>query len=291
MPELLALSAAVVFGLVHFFSGLLSRRADSYAVAAIGQAGGTVLVLAVASAGIVTGIDAPIIGVQSVSLSALAWGALSGVGTGVGVAYLYRGLATGQMSVVIPLSDIAAVALPVLVGVTLLGDRPGVVAWLGIVVALPALWMVSRTVPRSSARATGSATGTRHGLVAGVGFAVQFLAISQIDPAAGLWPIVIARLAATLTIIPLALTAGATLRTPQRLIIPAALVGALGSVAIVLYLAATRDQLVALATVLAALYPAIPVLLAIIFLRERPNRFQTLGLIATATAIGLIAAG
>jgi hypothetical protein len=48
MPELLALSAAVVFGLVHFFSGLLARRADSYGVAVVGQVGGTILVLAVA---------------------------------------------------------------------------------------------------------------------------------------------------------------------------------------------------------------------------------------------------
>jgi hypothetical protein len=44
MPELLALSAAVVFGLVHFFSGLLARRADSYGVAVVGQVGGTILV-------------------------------------------------------------------------------------------------------------------------------------------------------------------------------------------------------------------------------------------------------
>ena len=42
---------------------------------------------------------------------------------------------------------------------------------------------------------------------------------------------------------------------------PVAAVGALGSVALVLYLAATRDQLVTLVTVLAALYPAIPVVL------------------------------
>lgn len=44
MPEALALSAALVFGLVHFVSGLLARRADSFAVALFGQLGGVVLV-------------------------------------------------------------------------------------------------------------------------------------------------------------------------------------------------------------------------------------------------------
>lgn len=290
MPELLALGAAVVFGLVHFLSGLLSRRADSYGIAAIGQAGGTVLVLAVAMVAAASGTDAPILAASNVTASAMAWGLASGIGTGIGVAYLYRGLAAGRMSVVIPLSDAAAVAVPVLVGVALLGDRPRLLAWLGIAAALPALWLVSRTGPGNGGPRAGAATGTRYGLLAGLGFAVQFLAVSRIDSAAGLWPILAARLAATVTIWPMARAAGARLRIPRRLIAPAALVGAMGSVAIVLYLAATRDQLVALATVLAALYPAIPVLLAITFLRERPTRAQLLGLLGTATAIGLIAA-
>ena len=37
-----------------------------------------------------------------------------GVGTGIGVAFLYRGLTNGRMSIVVPLSDVGAVALPVL---------------------------------------------------------------------------------------------------------------------------------------------------------------------------------
>ncbi|MFP5071401.1 EamA family transporter [Pseudonocardia nantongensis] len=294
MPELLALAAALAFGLVHFLSGLLARRADSYGVAATGQIGGTVLVAVVALAGTPFDGQLPLAAAPHVSAVALGWGALSGVGTGIGVAYLYRGLATGQISVVVPLSDVAAVALPVLFGVALLGDRPGLAAWLGIALAAPALWLVSRhpATGGSTPGAPGAgrtASGTRYGLLAGVGFAVQFLAISRIDPAAGLWPILLARLAAAVTIWPMARAAGADLRIPRRLVAPAALVGALGSVAIVLYLAATRAQLLAVATVLAALYPAVPVLLAIAVLGERPTRAQVAGLLTTATAIGLIA--
>lgn len=281
MPETLALCAAVVFGLVHFFSGLLARRASSFAVALLGQAGGFVLVASVA----------PFFAHGRVNLTSLAWGALSGVGTGVGVAFLYRGLARGNMSVVVPLSDVGSVALPVLVGVVLLGNRPSALAWLGVAAALPALWLVSRS---RSARGS-SATGSLDGLVAGAGFALQFVAISRVDLDAGLWPVLAARLLAAATIVPLALRVGgdghASLLLPRRMVLPALVVGAAGTVAIVLYLLSTQHQLFALATVLAALYPAIPVVLALLFLHERLTRPQILGLLLTAASIGFISLG
>ena len=54
--------------------------------------------------------------------------------------FLYRGLSHGDMSVVVPVTDVGDVAFPVLVGVTLLNDRPSILAWLGIAFAVPALW-------------------------------------------------------------------------------------------------------------------------------------------------------
>ena len=54
--------------------------------------------------------------------------------------FLYRGISRGAMSVVVPVSAVGGVALPVLVSVALLGDRPTVLAWTGIAVAVPALW-------------------------------------------------------------------------------------------------------------------------------------------------------
>ena len=277
MPELLALSAALVFGLVHFASGLLARRADSFAVALFGQVGGLVLV----------GGAALVVPAPEVTPGSLTWGAISGLGTGIGVAFLYRGLSTGTMSVVVPLSDVGAVALPVLMGVVVFSDRPSVLAWIGMLAAPPALWLVSRT--GKSGRS--SVTGTADGLVAGAGFALQFIAISRVGLDAGLWPILAGRLAAIAIIVPIALHHRARLRLPSRLLLPACAVGAAGSVAIYLYLAATHQQLFALATVLAALYPAIPVILALLFLRERLVGKQILGLVFSGTAVALIALG
>jgi drug/metabolite transporter (DMT)-like permease len=280
MGETLALVSALFFGATHFTSGVLARRIDSAAVAFIGQAGGTVLMLVVA----------PFFAAPHISLSALVWGAVSGVGTGVGVGFLYRGMSNGRFSVVVPLSDVAAVVLPVLVGVVLLGDRPALLAWCGIAAAPAALWFISRSgeADDRSANESTTASGARDGLVAGAGFALQFIALAQVDANAGLWPLATSRVASVLTLLVLVAQRSARLRAAPRLASACVGTGALGTIAITLYTLATRDQLLAVTVVLTSLYPAIPVLLGIILLRERLTRAQAIGLVCALAAITLI---
>ncbi|WP_372345562.1 EamA family transporter, partial [Streptomyces sp. KL116D] len=57
------------------------------------------------------------------------------------------------------------------------------------------------------------------------------------------------------------------------------------------YLLATRSQLLAVAVVLASLYPVVPVLLGLLVLRERVTRTQAVGLVAAAAATVLLTAG
>jgi len=57
----------------------------------------------------------------AVTLSVPAWGALSGVGS-AGLAFLYRGMQRGRISVVSPVSELAATVLPVLFGIAI-GER------------------------------------------------------------------------------------------------------------------------------------------------------------------------
>jgi drug/metabolite transporter (DMT)-like permease len=276
--EILALVSALFFGTTHFLNGLLARRVDSVAVAVIGQLGGTALILAVA----------PFVAAPHLGGGPLAWGALSGIGTGVGVGFLYRGLSRGRFSVVVPLSDVAAVALPVLVGVALLGDRPGPPAWCGIAAAPPALWLITRSGRADEDGGDGVAAGARDGLIAGVGFAVQFIALARADAAAGLWPLVTSRAASVLALLPLIAADPGRLRMAPRLAWSCLGAGALGTIAIALYTLATREQLLSLAVVLTALYPAIPVLLGVTVLHERLSRAQTIGLVCAAAAIALI---
>ncbi len=286
MGLLLALASAVCYGIADFVGGLLSRRADGATVALTGQAGGLVLTLAAA----------PLVSTTGLAPADLYWGALSGVGTGLGMLYLYRGLSQGHMSVVVPLSAVGGLAIPVLVVVALLGDRPPILAWLGIALAVPALWLVSQT--RTEAGRTRTAWGTANGLVASLGIALQYLALAQAGPAAGIWPVVAGRLTATLTIMLLAspvrlMRSGRLIQggLPTGLTIQAGLNGGIAALALVFYLLATQRELVSIAVVLSSLYPAIPVLLGITTLRERLTRRQTTGLIAAGAAIAMLTAG
>lgn len=312
MGALLALASAACYGVADYAGGLLSRRTHFASVAFTGQAGGLVLTLAAAlllPAATLTTVD-------------LAWGALSGAGTGVGMVFLYRGLSRGAMSVVVPVSAVGGVALPVLVNVTLLGERPSPLSWLGIVLTLPALWLVGRTGNGSRAgRAspTGRASRARHGvrtgpgaataadraspgakagarsaagtvdaLIAGCGIAVQYLALAQADAASGIWPVASGRVAALLTVAPLVLASGRGLRMPRAHAAGAAGTGAIAALALVCYLLAVQQQLAVVAVVLSSLYPAVPVLLGLTLLRERLTPRQVAGLLGAGAATVLL---
>ncbi|MFD4525254.1 GRP family sugar transporter [Streptomyces sp. NPDC058470] len=280
MGELLALLSALCFGVTHFVNGLVSRRHNGLTVAFHAQLGGTVLGLLLALF-----LDA-----GSATLADYGWGTLSGVGTGVGVAFLYRAMSQGAMSVVVPVSDVGAVALPVLVGVFLLGERPALPAWVGIAAVLPALWLVSQSSPNPDDKQQGTVSaGVTSALVASGGFGMQFLAMAQVGKDSGLWPVVLSRVVSVAVIAVVLGSYGAGWRLTGRPWAATVAAGALGTLAIVLYLEATRQQLMAIATVLSALYPAIPVLLALALLKERLNHRQATGLACAALAIGLIA--
>lgn len=281
MGEILALSAALFFGLTHFFSGLLSRRADGTGIAFIAQAGGSVFIL----------VCVPFFPATQIDAASILWGTASGIGTGIGVAFLYRAMSVGKFSVVVPVSDVTAVALPVLAAVIIFGDRPTAIAWGGIALALPALWLTSRTTADTPAVEAGFATGTMNALIAGVGFALQFVALAQAHPSAGIWPVVASRLASVAVIGGLLIGSFSALKIPLKFAAPAAGAGVLGTFALVLYSFAVQQQLLSLAVVLTALYPAIPVILGLIVLRERLSVLQITGLALASTAVSLITLG
>jgi len=275
---LLALASALCYGLSDFAGGLLARRASFVAVALTGQLGGLLLMLLVA----------PMVPTVALTPSDLGWGALSGVGTGLGMLYLFRGLGRGAMSVVVPVSAVGGVALPVLVGVALLGDRPAFVSWLGIAVAIPALWLVSRPRTRDGSVMSGAAAD---GLLASVGIALQYIALAQVGPGSGIWPVVAGRVAAAVTILLFARSKSRGWpRLSWRNTSGAVATGASAALALVLYLLATRQQIVTIAVVLSSLYPVVPVLLGIVALRERLSWRQVAGLVAALVAVGLVTA-
>lgn len=281
MALLLALAAAVAYGTSDFLAGLLSRKASFLLVGAVAQL--------IAMAG--TLIALPFTSPPSPHASALAWGAASGAGAALGTLALYRGLAAGQMAVAAPLSGVGAAALPAVAGF-LLGERPTRVAIAGIVLALPAVWLVS-----AAHRSTGAAgqprvaAGVVDGLLAGVGFAVLFVALDRAGDDTGLWPVGAGQVTSAVVLVAAALIGRVSPRPGLRLIGGAAAVGGLGGSAIVLFFYSTRAGLLTFAAVLTSLYPAVTVVLARATLGERLGRLQTVGLVLAAMAVVLIVTG
>lgn len=281
MGALLALASAVSYGLSDFLGGVLSRRASFIRVALLGQVGG---LLSMA-------LLAPLFSGTLPAVADLGWGALSGIGTGLGMMFLFRGMSRGAMSVVVPVSAVGGVALPVLVGVVVLGERPALLAWVGIVLVLPALWAISR----GKAGDRQSVYAVVDGVVSGGGIALQYLALAQAAPESAAWPVVAGRVTSILTIA--ALGATPALSTPRHaddgprrgLDLGAAFAGVLAGLALLCYLLATRTALLTVAVVLSSLYPVIPALLGITVLRERLTSRQTVGLVAALAAPVLIA--
>ena len=279
MAALLALGSALFYGIADFAGGLLSRRADPTLIALAGQVGAFVLTLAVA----------PAVAAPDLHLADLAWGAASGVGSGMGMVFLYRGLSRGNMSVVVPLVAVGGTVIPVLVGVALLGDRPAIVSWAGIVVAVPSLWFISSMRGGAGADRT---RGTFDALLSSVGIAVQYLALAQVSDGSGLWPIVVGRLAAALATVPLARPMSTGLRGLRLPIVAAAAaVGGTAALALTLYMLAAHRQLVTIAVVLSSLYPVIPVVLGVTVLGESISTRQMTGLVGAGAAVALITLG
>jgi drug/metabolite transporter (DMT)-like permease len=226
-----------------------------------------------------------------------AWALLAGVGSGMGTGFLYRGFSTGRMSVVAPVSAVGAAVVPVLVG-ALGGERPSTLVWLGIVAALPGIWLVASVPEDDLARLDvaersrpPAADGVVDGVLAGLGFGVLFAALGQVPDSAGIWPLTVTQLVSVPVVVLLAVALRAAWVPRGRRVRWALLAGPLGAVATGAFLLASQRGFLSVAGVLASLYPASTVLLAAVLLRERIHRAQGLGLGLCAAAIALVAGG
>jgi len=276
----LALMAAVGYGAADFVGGLTARRVSPWAIALAGQLAGGIAMLAI-------GLSTP----GQARLADFAWALMAGLGSAVGTVFLYRGLARGRMGVVAPVSGVGAALVPVFVGVAL-GERLGTLTWVGVLVALPGIYFVSREVAEGTG---GSWGGIADGALAGIGFGVLFVALAQVPASAGILPLAANQaVGAVFTLIAAGLSRQAWVprdRTGRRAAGWGAVGGLLGTAGTAAFLLASHSADLAVTGVLASLYPAVTVLLAATVLREPFRLSQGLGLLVCGASVGLVAMG
>jgi drug/metabolite transporter (DMT)-like permease len=221
-----------------------------------------------------------------------AWGALAGGALGVGLMLLYQGLATGKMSVVAPVTAVLAVVVSAVAGIVL-GDRLSMGAFLGVVLAIGAITLISQDGAQKATRerGLGIAQGLAAALSAGVLIGVFFAALKQSSPTSGLLALVSARLAALVVLGFVACWRRSPLRVGRDAVWLIVVGGALDILANVLYLLATHVGMLTIAATLTSLYPASTILLARLVLGERLRRIQITGLACAGVGVALIGAG
>lgn len=281
MTVLLALISAAGWGVSDFFGGVFSKRHGAWVTTVAVQLG--------ALAG--TAVAVLLLG-GSPTRSDWAWGAAAGLGVGAGTAYLYRGLSTGRMGVVAPVSAVGAAVVPIVVGVST-GERPGLTAAAGIVLALPAIWLIASMDGGSADVAGGDGVALRSaglldGVLAGVGFGAGFACIDRFQPAAELTPLLATQVVSLVPVIALARWTGQPFWPRGRPAWIGFIIGPLGTLANACILWALQTGLLSVVSVLVALYPAVTVALAAAVLREHIHRTQALGLGLAAVAVTLI---
>lgn len=268
--------SSLLYGAADFLGGEGARRAPAAAIVFWAGAISFPLILVVA---LLTGGEA--------STTDYLMGALAGASGAVGLVFLFAGLGRGRAASVAPVAAALAAVLPVVVAVVE-GERPSTLAWLGVVVAVPAIVLcASVTEPGGVDRSS-----TVYGVVAGLGFGGFTALIRFTGEESNLLPLVASRASTILIVIILGgLGVWELVRlaeTPRPIVVGNAVLDVAGNVALLL---AIRAGSLALAAVAASFYPAVTVMIARMVNSEHLRGRQVVGLGLTLLAMTAIAIG
>ena len=310
---LLALAAALLYGVADFMGGVAARRIPVVIASTINYAVATlVLIVAVLAVG----------GVWSTT--AIVGGVVAGVLAAVAFLTFYAALAAGPISLMTPLIALLSSAVPVVVALVL-GDRLQPIAWIAIAVAIVGSMLIG-IERRDGARAVKRRTLV-FAVISGLGFGFATVALDSAPADAGMVPVFLdttvgfvllvalvglARITPALQrvvgvldahvptdlvphlaaaqapgaarLAPDGIEAVEAVEARRRARVLAAGAGLLIGGANVLLMIALHAGSVAVVAVLVNLYPVATVLLAWIVLRERVNAVQGTGIVLAVAA-------
>ena len=291
LAVVLATVSALSYGASDFSGAVASKDNDATIVTAAVQ------IVSLVAFGVLIWLNP----VGQFTMADLAWGALGGLGTAVGLVTFYRALALGPMSVAAALTALWSSAVPIATGLAL-GDRPGLLTLVGIAVAVPSAVLVSiegndgspaiESTPRERAVRWRRQARTRTlAIVAGLGFGLFFIALSRTSADAGLQPLLAARVASIAGLAVAVFRQGSVAGIGLRWAPVVILAGLLDCAANTFYLEAVRLGSLTWVAAISSLYPVSTVLLARVVLHERLARTQLYGMTAAAGALTLVGIG
>jgi len=280
MGVTIGLMAALFFGSGDFLGGRASQEAPARSVLLVSQASAALgaIVLVVVIHGDPIGRD-------------LAYGAAAGVANGVGLGLLYRGLASGSMGIVAPVTAVVGAMIPVSWGIVS-GERPHAVVLIGIAIAIGAGGLISREGDDGALTAPASKV-LLLAVAAGAALGTSFVLFTHTSERSGPWAVLAARGTAVVGAAALALvrreSGGSTLSARGAGIAIGA--GACDVLATTFLVLAIRRDLSVVVAPVVALAPGFTVLWAWAMLREPISRLQSAGLVLALCGLAMIAGG
>lgn len=275
MEVLLGGITSVLYGVADFLGGEASRKVSAATVVVWSGMFSFPLLLVVV---LFTGGDA--------AGADYLIGLAAGVSGAIGLVMLFTGLARGRAATVAPISAALGAVVPVVVAVVA-GDRPSLLAWVGVAVAVPAIVLSAWTDDGEGK----TRSGLTYGATAGLGFGGFAAIIGLTGENSGIHPLVTARAGLVLVLVVLAGFGVWKLQgfanTPRGLILANSVTDVSANITLIY---ALRAGSFALAAVAASFYPAATVILAKLVNGESLRARQMVGIVMTLVALGLIAA-
>ena len=274
VPAAYSLAAVLAWGTSDFMGGYATRRANAFLFTTIVNIGGLLMMATLAATS-----HAPFPSGRSV-----AWVLAGGVSGGASLAIFYRALSSGRMGLTAPVAAVLGAAIPTVFAMYTEGP-PGRIRTAGFFLAAAGLWLITRSEDGSSPEGVGLA------IIAGIGFAGFYLCVRQAGDAPAVWIALLTRTGGLLI-------TGVIVSLQRRFreitgagVRWAVVTGCIDSLGTMLFVRASQSGRLDEAVVLSSLYPAVTVLLARVFLKERFTRWRFVGLLAALAAVPMIAAG
>jgi drug/metabolite transporter (DMT)-like permease len=282
MAIFLAVIAAVLYGWSDYMGGRATRLMSVLRVTLYAE-----FLMTVSYVALVVFDPAPFV------FRDVMWGAIAGIGGVGGVAAFYLALSMGAISVASPVAGVLSAVVPVIVGIAL-GERPGASAMLGILLALSSVVLVSGALSSRRAEVTMPRRQAILVIVSGMLFGLWYVALDMAGSESGWWTLLGSRALTVPALIIVAFVLRDRLKADR-----ASSSGnrwTLGAWATILianlaYLVAVRSGLLSIVAVIASMYPASTIGLAILLDRERLSKTQWLGVGVAGWALVLVGVG
>lgn len=274
LAALLALLASFSWGSSNYLAGIESRRRSVWHVTALSQ----IAAAAVAAVALLVARQAPPGLVDAAVL------VLAGVATAIGLLAFYRALAIGTMSIVAPIVALE-VLLPVAVGL-LRGERPSLQAYAGMVVTVAGVVLISWA--RRGKRDHVARRAVLLAVLAAVCWGLMLVALGVSGRESPYWAVFDIRAASAVVIAVYVLATGRRLPLKGQNLPVLFLVGALLTVANILFTVAAGIGLLSIVSILGSLSPVVVTGYAQILLGERLSARQWAGFVTVFAGIVLL---